>query len=75
MRSFYFASDAPAPTIAGMSNRERVISVELSEEEWRALLRVQPQPVAWLRERISEAIASSRPTAAGAGYTTSARSH
>ena len=31
--------------------RERVISVVLTDEEWKALLRLQPQPVAWLRER------------------------
>jgi hypothetical protein len=54
----------------------RVISVVLSDEEWRALLRVQPQPVAWLRARISEVITSESPcSAAGAANTTSARSH
>ena len=54
----------------------RVISVVLSDEEWQALMRVQPQPVAWLRQRISEAITSaSRPSAAGEVYTTSVRSH
>jgi hypothetical protein len=58
------------------SPRDHVISVVLSDEEWKALLRVQPQPVAWLRERISEAITSeSAPPAADAAYTTSARSH
>ena len=56
--------------------RDRVISVVLSDEEWKALMRVQPQPVAWLRERISEAITSGLPrSAADAAYTTSARSH
>ena len=54
----------------------RVISVVLSDEEWKALLRVQPQPVAWLRERISEVITSeSARSAAGGAYTTSSRSH
>ena len=56
--------------------RDHVISVVLSDEEWRALLRVQPQPVAWLRERISDAITSeSAPPEADAAYTTSASSH
>ena len=58
--------------------RDRVISVVLSDEEWKALLRVQPQPVAWLRERIAEVIMStsaSVPTAADGAYTRSARSH
>ncbi len=36
-----------------MSNeRERVISVTLSEAEWQAFIARQPQPVLWLRERI-----------------------
>lgn len=38
-----------------MSNdRERVISIVLSEAEWRAFVARQPQPVDWLRERIRE---------------------
>ena len=37
----------------GMSNeRERVISVTLSENEWQAFIARQPQPVLWLREQI-----------------------
>jgi hypothetical protein len=36
-----------------MSNeRERVISVTLSESEWQAFIARQPQPVLWLREQI-----------------------
>jgi hypothetical protein len=36
-----------------MSNdRERVISVTLSEAEWQAFVARQPQPVSWLREQI-----------------------
>jgi hypothetical protein len=36
-----------------MSNeRERVISITLSETEWRAFVARQPQPVDWLREQI-----------------------
>lgn len=38
-----------------MSNeRERVISITLSEAEWQAFIARQPQPVSWLRERIRE---------------------
>jgi len=38
-----------------MSNeRERVISVTLSEAEWQAFVARQPQPVSWIRERIRE---------------------
>ena len=56
--------------------RDHVISVVLSDEEWKAFVRLQPQPVAWLRERIAEAITNaSVPTAAAAAYRTSARSH
>ena len=36
-----------------MSNeRERVISVTLSEAEWQAFIARQPQPVQWIREQI-----------------------
>lgn len=36
-----------------MSNdRERVISITLSESEWQAFIARQPQPVTWLREQI-----------------------
>jgi hypothetical protein len=35
---------------------DRVIHVPLSEAEWRAFLASTPQPIAWLRERIREAI-------------------
>ena len=36
-----------------MSNeRERVISITLSETDWQAFIARQPQPVLWLREQI-----------------------
>ena len=36
-----------------MSNeRDRVISVVLSEAEWQAFIARQPQPVSWLRDQI-----------------------
>jgi hypothetical protein len=41
----------------GMSNeRDRVISVTLSESEWQAFVARQPQPVSWLRDRIREEV-------------------
>jgi hypothetical protein len=45
-----------------MSNdRERVISVTLSEAEWRAFIARQPQPVTWLLERIRAEAAEATP--------------
>ena len=39
-----------------MSNeRERVISVTLTESEWQAFIARQPEPVLWLREQIRAA--------------------
>jgi hypothetical protein len=60
-----------------MNPRERVISVVLTDAEWKAFLSLQPQPVAWLRERISEEIksTSASETQPDAAYTRSARSH
>jgi hypothetical protein len=43
-----------------MHNREHVISLVLSNEEWKAFVQVQPEPVSWLKERIQERIAASR---------------
>lgn len=37
-------------------SRERVISVVLNEAEWQAFVRLHPQPVAWLREKIQESL-------------------
>ena len=40
-----------------MSNeRDRVISVTLTEAEWQAFIARQPQPVVWLRERIRDEV-------------------
>lgn len=35
---------------------ERVISVSLSDEDWRAFLATQPEPVQWLRQQIARTI-------------------
>ena len=46
-----------------MSNeRDRVISITLSEAEWRAFIARQPQPVEWIREQIRAAAGSAAPT-------------
>ena len=58
----------------------RVISISLNEQDWQAFIRVHPQPVLWLREKIQESIAVGGATqpiagplsAAGATSTTSA---
>ena len=41
-------------------NTDRVISIALSDEDWRAFTQLQPEPVMWLKQRIHESIASSR---------------
>ena len=46
-----------------MHDREHVISVVLTNEEWKAFLQLQPEPVSWLRERIQETIARRAPQA------------
>jgi hypothetical protein len=58
-------------------SRERVISISLNEADWQAFIRLHPQPVVWLRERIQETIVDrdaviSAPAAAVAASTTSA---
>ena len=41
-------------------NTDRVISIALSDEDWRAFTQAQPEPVSWLKARIHEKIESSR---------------
>jgi hypothetical protein len=41
--------------------RERVISVSLDETQWQAFVRLHPQPVNWIREKIQESIAVEAP--------------
>ena len=36
------------------TERDRVISITLSESEWRAFIARQPEPVQWLRQRIRD---------------------
>lgn len=37
---------------------DRVISIALSHDEWRAFTQAQPEPVSWLKSRILETIAA-----------------
>ena len=58
-------------------SRERVISVSLTEADWQAFVRLHPQPVLWLRERIQESLGDRdgvilAPAASAAANTTSA---
>ena len=47
------------------TERDRVISITLSEAEWRAFVARHPQPVDWLRERIRTEVQA--PTASKPG--------
>jgi hypothetical protein len=50
------------------ADREHVISVVLEHDDWKQFMKLQPQPVNWLRERIQEMIAQAgaQPQASGA---------
>jgi hypothetical protein len=39
---------------------DRVISIALSDDVWRAFTQAQPEPVSWLKSRILESIEASR---------------
>ena len=57
IRSFYFRRTWPVRILVRMSNeRERVISITLTESEWQAFVARQPQPVNWLRDRIRDEV-------------------
>jgi hypothetical protein len=43
------------------TERDRVISITLSEAEWQALVARHPQPVHWLRERIRDEVQDKLP--------------
>ena len=38
------------------ADREHVISVVLNHDDWKEFVKLQPQPVNWLRDRIQEMI-------------------
>ncbi len=39
-----------------MSERDRVISITLTEAEWQAFIARQPRPVDWIRARILDEV-------------------
>jgi hypothetical protein len=41
---------------------ERVITISLSESDWKALRTIQPEPVDWLKSKIRETIEQARQT-------------
>ena len=43
-----------------MDDRDHVISVVLSTEDFKAFRELQPEPVIWLREQIRQTIAAAR---------------
>jgi len=65
IRSLYFSSGSDPGTLyagEGMNtDRDRVISITLSETEWQAFVARQPQPVNWLRERIRDEVNTTPP--------------
>jgi hypothetical protein len=42
-------------------DRDHVISVVLSHEDWKEFVKLQPQPSDWLRARIQEILVASKP--------------
>lgn len=42
---------------------ERVISISISEADWKALRTIQPQPVDWLKGKIRETVEQAREAA------------
>jgi hypothetical protein len=63
MQSFYFRRASALATIWCHMPPERVISISLSEAEWKALRSVQPEPIDWLKGKIRETIAQAQPAA------------
>ena len=50
--------------------RDRVISISLTEAEWQAFVARRPKPVDWLRARILDEVeAARRDNAAETGFT------
>ena len=43
------------------NERDRVISITLSEAEWQAFVARQPQPVDWIREQIRSQVDEVKP--------------
>jgi len=52
-------------TIAMTHERDRVISISLTEAEWQAFVARQPKPVDWLRAKILDEVGAASAAAAG----------
>ena len=53
---FFAALGGAYPSYTMSNDRERVISITLSEAEWQAFVARHPQPVDWLRDRIRDEV-------------------
>jgi hypothetical protein len=51
------------------SERDRVISISLSEAEWRAFVAQHPQPVSWIQDRIREQLRGHAMESGQSGHT------
>ena len=73
IRNFYGAPPLRTVRVLPMNtDRDRVISVSLSEAEWQAFVARHPQPVNWLREQILGQLRDSRSKDFGEGPSTPA---
>jgi hypothetical protein len=43
---------------------ERVISISISEADWKTLRSIQPEPVDWLKDKIRETVEQARKSVA-----------
>jgi hypothetical protein len=43
-----------------MSSPERVISIAISEADWKVLRSIQPEPIDWLKGKIRETVDQAR---------------
>ena len=63
IRTFYFADAWLLGRLVLMNtDRDRVISISLSESEWQAFTARHPQPVNWLRDRILTELQGAEPS-------------
>ena len=53
---------------------ERVISISISEADWKTLRSIQPEPLDWLKDKIRETVEQARQTSPTAATTTVAAS-
>jgi len=44
---------------------ERVISISISEADWKTLRTIQPEPIDWLKDTIRQTVEQARQSGAG----------